>query len=352
MFFRYGAPGPALGSDAFFLMLHESGQAAFGHGIWYALGKTRVENGRWRHIAGVFDGRSAALFVDGVQEAARPIPAEELGPGGDTLWSIGRSNWGGTPFRGQVNDIRVFSRALRPADVQALYRCASPAGDLDVPGRGAHYFAPVFGMDVRVSPTGQGEGSARIQNTGKDYAGAAFVRRQPDCAWRDTLASDMGQDLDMEMEIRVGGLAEGPIASGGPYFRSRRSVPGDGIVGGTSAGYWVQLLSAGQVRVKRLHPAAAIAFSARPDRFDPDAFHSLKVSVRGAAMEAALDGGALVFDQGGVQRPTVDLPPAWETASPPGKNQGAAGVAFASEGYRNQVGGQETRNVRVRPAAR
>jgi hypothetical protein len=75
----------------------------------------------------------------------------------------------------------------------------------------------------------------------------------------------MGQDLEIEMEIKVGGQANGPVASGGPYFRSRQSHPGDGIVGGTSAGYWVELLSTGQVRVKRLYPAATVAFQ-QPDR--------------------------------------------------------------------------------------
>jgi hypothetical protein len=111
----------------------------------------------------------------------------------------------------------------------------------------------------------------------------------------------------------------------------------------------VELLSTGQVRVKRLNPAATVAFSARPERrFDPDAFHSLRVTVRGDAMDAALDGQSLSFDQAGVVRTRVDVPARWEALTPPGKNQGAAGVAFACEGYRGQAGGQEVRNIRVR----
>jgi hypothetical protein len=42
----------------------------------------------------------------------------------------------------------------------------------------------------------------------------------------------------------------------GPYFRSRAAAPGDGIVGGASRGYWVQLHSNGMVRIKRLNPHA------------------------------------------------------------------------------------------------
>jgi len=177
------------------------------------------------------------------------------------------------------------------------------------------------------------------------------VRRQAGCAWQSTLAIDLGQDLEIEMEIKVGGRANGPVASGGPYFRSRQSHPGDGIVGGTSAGYWVELLSTGQVRVKRLYPAATVAFCSPIERFNPEVFHALRVSVKGAALVAALDSREVVFDQAGLRGARVALPPVWETVSSKGNNQGAAGVAFACEGYPGQVGGQEACNIKVSASA-
>ena len=55
----------------------------------------------------------------------------------------------------------VFSRALRPAESQALHRCGIGAVDLDIPGRGAHYFVPVNGWNASIEPRPDGESSAR-----------------------------------------------------------------------------------------------------------------------------------------------------------------------------------------------
>ena len=153
----------------------------------------------------------------------------------------------------------------------------------------------------------------------------------------------------MEVEVRLAHGPSGEITEAGPYFRCRRSAPGDGLIGGTSAGYWVQLLSTGLVRVKRLHPVAVVAFSKTPLRFDPSVFHKIEIAAKGEELEVALDGQILTFDQGGVERSVVRIPPRWETANPAGKNRGSAGVAFGSEPYRDRAGGQEARNIRLKP---
>jgi hypothetical protein len=244
-----------------------------------------------------------------------------------------------------VDDARVFARVLHPAEIQSLFRCLSGAVDLDTPG-GPAYFSPAAGMNVAIERL-PGESSARVRNLGQDYAAAAFVLRRPGCALQSTRASDLGQDFRIEMDLRVGGTGAEPIAEAGPYFRSRRSAPGDGIIGGASAGFWVQLTSRGQVRVRRLHPIATIAFTDIPGGFDPDAFHRLAVNVRGSSLEASLDGRPLEFDQAGARVFQVNLPPAWETASPRGVNRGSAGVAFGCDANRGKIGGQEARNIRL-----
>ena len=157
----------------------------------------------------------------------------------------------------------------------------------------------------------------------------------------------MGQDLTIEAEIRTGGTVTGPLTEAGPYLRSRTSAPGDGIIGGTSAGYWVQLRSNGQVRVRRLNPYATIAFSAPNPAFDPAMFHRLSATARGETLQVSVDGKAVTFDQAGAAVTAVRLAPEWENLTPKGKNRGAAGIAFGAESNRNQASGQQVRQVRV-----
>jgi len=109
----------------------------------------------------------------------------------------------------------------------------------------------------------------------------------------------------------------------------------------------VQLKSTGQVRVRRLNPSSTVAFSEVPPQFDPDRFHKVKAVVRGETLIVSVDDRVLEFDQGGARRSQERIPADWESASPKGKNQGAAGIAFSAEGNRGKAGGQEARNIRV-----
>jgi hypothetical protein len=119
--------------QSMFLMLHQSSRAGFGTGKRFALGKSRaVNDDRWHQVAGVFEGGHARLYVDGEDEAVETI--EPVSPA-LSQWALGRASWGGTPYRGLLDDVRLFARALNAAEIQALYRCRSGAVDLDIPGR-------------------------------------------------------------------------------------------------------------------------------------------------------------------------------------------------------------------------
>ena len=140
----------------------------------------------------------------------------------------------------------------------------------------------------------------------------------------------------------------GAITDGGPFFRSRAARPGDGIIGGTSAGYWVRLDSTGQVRVQRLHPNAMVAFSEPLEKFDPAVFHKLEAAIHGETLEVALDGHVVSFEASGVRTALLPIPPAWETATPKGTNNGSVGIAFSCTRNRGKAGGQEARNIQVK----
>jgi len=349
--FRYGDPAPNPSSDSFFLVLHGTGRAGFWHGIIDPMLGPRVDDGQWHQLAGVFEGsppRDVKLYVDGLKQARQALLAEPLKAGGRSEWVIGRAPWGGTTFRGDIDEIRIFDRPLNDLEVRSLYRCGSGMVDLNIEGRGAYFFSPIFQPEVEVLPAGEGEMSSRVRNSGLDNSGVAFVRREPGCSMQSVRAGDVGQDLRFSMDLKIRGSAQ-QMAEGGPYFRSRKSAPGDGIMGGTSAGYWVQLQTDGQVRVKRLYPGAIVAFSKTPSHFDTNAFHHLEVDAKGEWLQVRLDGQEVLFDAGGSLTFRVHIPPAWETADPPGTNRGCAGIAFGCYRNRGIVGGQEARNIRIIP---
>ncbi len=73
------------------------------------------------------------------------------------------------------------------------------------------------------------------------------------------------------------------------------------------------------------------------------------MAVHGETLEVALDGHPLTFDAGGVQRAVLQIQPVWKTLSPKDNNGGSMGIAFSCTRNRSQAGGQEARNIRVKP---
>jgi hypothetical protein len=80
-------------------------------------GPVRLPLHTWTHLATTFDGTSLRLYVNGVLAASRDVPgtlAESTGPlriGGNGVW--------GEYFRGRIDEVRVYDRALAQAEVRA-----------------------------------------------------------------------------------------------------------------------------------------------------------------------------------------------------------------------------------------
>jgi DNA-binding winged helix-turn-helix (wHTH) protein len=348
--FTAGDPQPDSAS-AFTLSLHLRGAADFANLRHFeVVGKERIDDDRWHQVTGVFEGRGSRrmrLFVDGAEQASATLPV--LSHNLESQWAIGTGFSGGTTFHGTIDDVRVFERALRPDEIRSLYGCLTAAGDIDMQDRGAYQLVTVFGDRVEMLPRRPGENSAGVRNTANDFAGVAIARREPDCALRSIHGADIGQDMNIEAELLVPPGPGGTVTDGGPFFRSRRANPGDGIIGGTSAGFWIHLDSTGQVRVRRLYPNAIIAFSETPTEFDPKSFHRLEAAVHGETLQVALDRRLIAFEADGVRTTLLSIAPLWEGASPKGTNGGSAGIAFSSSRNRGLAGGQEARNIRVKP---
>jgi hypothetical protein len=90
---------------------------------------TRVDDGEWHHLAGVFDKGSLRIFIDGIPEAATTggttcgsgnLRYGFLGVGSEADEFNGAQN--GTPnyFVGDLGDVRIYHRALLPGEITTL----------------------------------------------------------------------------------------------------------------------------------------------------------------------------------------------------------------------------------------
>lgn len=109
--------------------------SAIASGGFVALSTFNYSDGRWHQFASVYDGANLILYVDGVPLAATPMTGTLLAD--DFLLEIGRQSGASARyFTGQIDDVRVYSRALPPGEVAWLY--ADPYADsrasADLPG--------------------------------------------------------------------------------------------------------------------------------------------------------------------------------------------------------------------------
>jgi DNA-binding winged helix-turn-helix (wHTH) protein len=299
-------------------------------------GQTRMDDGIWHLLVGTYESASGmtSLYVDGKLQASGKVVAPQTDAQGE--WWIGHLLSGQSMFRGAIDDVRVYRFAFRPAQQQALYRCASRRDDA-----GGYYFLPVWEPTQTILDTGE------IANFGKDGTGIQLARASGDCSLESLKGADAGQDLRMSVDLLAPTDAEGRLTNAGVYFRSRQASPGDGFVGGTSAGYWVQLYSTGMIKIKRLNPWAVVAFSPPIAGFDASRFHRLEIEARGEALGVRLDGQTATFRQGDRTTAAVSIPPSWEGPPTVGRNEGAAGVAFWCEEDRGLIGGQRARDFHI-----
>ncbi|MCD4535044.1 hypothetical protein LRP67_13200 [Nocardioides sp. cx-169] len=112
-------------SSAFFLQYSGQDQRwAFSFVGLRALSPARPEVGRWYHLTGVRDATAGTiqLYLDGQLVATRSA-CTAAGSSGHTV--IGRGQFGGHKvdyLRGDVDDVRLFDRALTAAEVASLGR--------------------------------------------------------------------------------------------------------------------------------------------------------------------------------------------------------------------------------------
>ncbi|MBI2175001.1 MAG: LamG domain-containing protein, partial [Candidatus Omnitrophica bacterium] len=107
-----------------------------GSRVWHqALGSTPLAGDRWYHVAATYDGSHIKVFLNGVLDGSTPY---SQGIPIDTIpWMIGvhpRSGGGffdGFSFKGTIDDVGIYGRALSDAEIRELYEGTAPPPPAD-----------------------------------------------------------------------------------------------------------------------------------------------------------------------------------------------------------------------------
>ncbi|MFL5328733.1 MAG: beta strand repeat-containing protein [Gemmataceae bacterium] len=235
----------------------------------------------------------------------------------------------------------LFSDSINRADVTGNPNGMGQLDDAYGPTPPSNYYYEPIWPSISGGP-GTDLVSNALQNRFTDYGGVQFTTGSS-----SNSGVNVGQNLNIQADLYVPKTATGYATQAGIYFRSRSAFPGDGILGGTSAGYWVRLTSTGNIDIRPANTSPGFeAWTARPTTFNSTIFHTMVCAFNGTTngLQVSLDGHLQTFYSaldGGLTT-TVSIP-----ATQNGTNDGTAGVSFGAESNRGQVGGQRTDNIIV-----
>ncbi|MEK7753431.1 MAG: LamG-like jellyroll fold domain-containing protein, partial [Acidobacteriota bacterium] len=106
-----------------------------GWGSGGAMSDLTVQNDdQWHHVAAVYDGASIVLYIDGA--ASTPVPCSgNIVPKANTLKLGWEDGWNSQRYKGKMDEVRVYNRALAPAEIALLHSSAlAPQARLTIEG--------------------------------------------------------------------------------------------------------------------------------------------------------------------------------------------------------------------------
>jgi hypothetical protein len=96
----------------------------FGYGDgkrWQGAGPAQLKADEWQHVAVVCDGETAILYVKGV-EKSRAAAKGPLAPNPKQNFKLGQGYHSGRYLHGLLSDVRIYGRALSPAELAELLK--------------------------------------------------------------------------------------------------------------------------------------------------------------------------------------------------------------------------------------
>ena len=147
----------------------------------------KIGKGKWRHLAGTFDGQTLKLYVDGQPVAQAKTKKSKVNSG--DVYFIGRGAHGF--FNGLIDDVRLYGRALSADEIAAGYK----RGAADKTTGGSVLGAEPGLVALYDFDEGSGETACDRSGHGNSAAihAAAFAK---DGIWQDWLADGVARLID------------------------------------------------------------------------------------------------------------------------------------------------------------
>ncbi|MEE8452362.1 MAG: LamG domain-containing protein [Thermoguttaceae bacterium] len=83
-------------------------------------GTTDLDDGRWHHVAGVYDGQFLRIYVDGIEESSRKVGPVTLNTNAEPVM-VGSSGGKSEFFTGQIDEAALYTRALSAVEIYEHY---------------------------------------------------------------------------------------------------------------------------------------------------------------------------------------------------------------------------------------
>ncbi len=329
---HWGTPVPTPPRLNYHLFL-SAGRVGWGNGYGQGFLRTTgdVADGRWHQVAAVFTGAPqdiSYLYIDGRQvEAAGPHPADTRPKAN---WTIGLFMGGGKPYRGALDDMRVYVGALSPSSILALYHCAQPEPAIPTPLAGRLYFVPVGDSELTLGTRGPSDTSAPLENHKEFFGAAQFAVSDGSCRWGALRGTPLPSPVRISMDVELPPMAaDNGENLAGPFFDSPPLGPFDRLM--QAPGVWIALGRDGRVTVRPLASRGQIlAASPALASWDALAVHHLVVERLPRTVRVAVDGAAV-----------MTLPLAADATKPTG------GIAFQMPDKPIDTAPQRIRNLTI-----
>lgn len=111
----------ASGTNGRFWLQHNQNNTKYEFAVSTAQTRTYIlsnsaPSNSWQHVAGVYDGSTIKMYVDGELENEANLTGDIVAHSDNFLFSIGRDA-GGRRFKGNIDEVRVFNRAMNSVEI-------------------------------------------------------------------------------------------------------------------------------------------------------------------------------------------------------------------------------------------
>ncbi|KKL97978.1 hypothetical protein LCGC14_1829030 [marine sediment metagenome] len=95
-------------------------------------GITVPPTGVWQHVAGVYDGSTLRVYLDGVQDGGTSAVLGTIRTGSQDVWLGANPNTASDrPWDGDIDDARIYDRALTAEEILTIFTARGTDGIVD-----------------------------------------------------------------------------------------------------------------------------------------------------------------------------------------------------------------------------